>query len=670
MRILARPAPTFALGLYPIPSPTRRNAGGQAKAEAQIPVWRLELVAECRPAFPRAVDIAPAPAYPGRARRGTDRRTQIIDLATDKELPELADQFTPYLAHYAFSGNATMLATIGPDRAIRIWDTTTRKKIRDFKADGLGAVNGRGVQTLALSRDGRRLFVGDANRVRIWDTATGKPLDAFGGFDNSVRAVAWFPDGKQIVACSLSDMVAGIWDAATGRKMLDLVGHEKGIEAVTLSPDGSLVATVSQDGTARLWNTSTGKEVHAFVLGDKNESALAFTPDGKFLITGGEGRLEVWDIPGRNRSRVIPVKARRIRQIIVFGNGQQLLVREQDVILRVLDFPSGRERFSFDGDRDSLTGFPPEQRYVSSCSAAVSPDEQRLAFAGRDGNIRIASLPTGKQLFTLDDPSPYRTSNCNLVKYHPVTTMAFSPDGRTLSVTFGDAEIRNREPRVYVYEAATGSERFHFTGHSDIPLGLAFSPDGTRLCSYGGDRTALIWDVAGARSASPLPKSLDAAWADLMSPEAGKGFAAIWYMTADPAGTISHVRERLKPVPPVDRKTVAGLIDRLGSEDFQEREKASRELSELAPGAINQIREAAGKTDSAEARNRLAPILARETAERLTGERLRVLRAVEVLERIGNPAADKLLHELAAGAADAVLTRDATEAVRRMGKGK
>jgi hypothetical protein len=237
-------------------------------------------------------------------------------------------------------------------------------------------------------------------------------------------------------------------------------------------------------------------------------------------------------------------------------------------------------------------------------------------------------------------------------------------------VTFGDAEIRNGEPRVYVYEAATGSERFHFTGHSDIPLGLAFSPDGTRLCSYGGDRTALIWDVARARSAAPPPKSLDAAWADLLSPDAGKGLTTIFYMTAHPAGTIRLLSEKVKPVPTADRKRVAELIDKLSNENFNEREKASRELSELAPTALDQIREAARKTESAEVRNRLAPILARESDERVTGERLRVVRAVEILERIGSPATDKLLRELATGSSGAELTRNATEAVRRMGKGK
>ena len=49
-------------------------------------------------------------------------------------------------------------------------------------------------------------------------------------------------------------------------------------------------------------------------------------------------------------------------------------------------------------------------------------------------------------------------------------------------------------------------------------------------------------------------------------------------------------------------------------------------------------------------------------------ERLRQARALEVLEAMGTPEARTLLDELAKGAADAWLTRDAKTALERLGK--
>jgi WD40 repeat protein len=44
-----------------------------------------------------------------------------------------------------------------------------------------------------------------------------------------------------------------------------------------------------------------------------------------------------------------------------------------------------------------------------------------------------------------------------------------------------------------VWDAASGELLFTLKGHGDDVLGVAWSPDGTRIVTGGGDGTARVW---------------------------------------------------------------------------------------------------------------------------------------------------------------------------------
>ena len=136
-------------------------------------------------------------------------------------------------------------------------------------------------------------------------------------------------------------------------------------------------------------------------------------------------------------------------------------------------------------------------------------------------------------------------------------------------------------------------------------------------------------------------------------------------LLAWPGPAVALLRQRLRPPPPTDAKAVDRLLDELDANDFAAREKASKGLEALADRAAPLLRKALAGHPSAEMKRRIEVIL--QAAAPAAAERRREVRAVEALERLGTAGARALLESLAGGDEEALLTREARSATKRLG---
>jgi WD40 repeat protein len=92
---------------------------------------------------------------------------------------------------------------------------------------------------------------------------------------------------------------------------------------------------------------------------------------------------------------------------------------------------------------------------------------------------------------------------------------------------------------VRLWNFETGAQIHELEGHSDFPLAVAFSPDGTRLFSGSADRSICVWDVAGGALRQTLEGHAGSVRALAAHPDGTRLFSAsgdrtvrVWETTA------------------------------------------------------------------------------------------------------------------------------------------
>src|SRR5262249_17133159 len=145
---------------------------------------------------------------------------------------------------------------------------------------------------------------------------------------------------------------------------------------------------------------------------------------------------------------------------------------------------------------------------------------------------------------------------------------------------------------------------------------------------------------------------LDKQWATLAGSDASKAFQAIRRLAASPNLAVPYLKAHLSPAPSPNEKRIAQLVADLDSNQFDVPEAADIELQKLGELAIPAIKKSLADIASPEVRRRLEALVEKQQQESVTPtpERLRLLRAVEVLEWMATPEAKELLAGLAKGA--------------------
>jgi hypothetical protein len=381
---------------------------------------------------------------------------------------------------------------------------------------------------------------------------------------------------------------------------------------------------------------------------------LAGSPDGIHLAAAADQTLTVWDVKTGKvawRQRVLTRPSSYISAVTYSPEGKVLAAAVKDRgVVRLYNATSGRElrRLALPGNEEPW-----------SAGLAYSPDGRFVAVGLRRVNVvHVWDAASGKHSAAL------RWKNQGERKPGDVGSfsLAISPDGKTIAVDCVDRQIR-------LFEVVSGGLRHTLKAGnpSMVTVGVKFCSGG-RLLRPGWQGTGRVNAVRWLAPAAPgrlKPEELRELWVALGSKDAATGFAAAVKLLGNPEQAVTLL-SRLPRIEAVTDKQLAKWIAGLDDDDPDVRLRSTEELQLAGAAAEKALRAVLGNPPSLEVKKRASALLANLTP--LRPERLRFLRAVEMLDALGNAEAQKQLERLAKGRAAVEETEDARAALARVRK--
>jgi RNA polymerase sigma factor (sigma-70 family) len=323
----------------------------------------------------------------------------------------------------------------------------------------------------------------------------GKPVDLLPGQKDKVadpvkkepadgdRPLDLLPGGRPKPADSgKADLPAG-GDGWRERHTFPSPGGD--VMGVAFSPDGKRLAAAGLDGAAVILDMESGKAVADIKSEVSDLQALAFSPDGRALALGGGGKK------GAGRVQFLDVVSGKtlsasdfpdtVTGVAFSPDGRLAGVTGADKMVHLLDVTTGKEVRAFAGHADVVF------------AAAFSADGKLLAAGG--GPSEVKAKPAAGELHVWDVSTGKEIAMAKTGG--TVTSVAFSPDGRTLATGSFDDLVR-------LWDVASMQAKSDLKGHAFLVRSVAWSPDGKTLASAGYDETVRVWDTATGQEVAVL----------------------------------------------------------------------------------------------------------------------------------------------------------------------
>lgn len=323
---------------------------------------------------------------------------------------------------------------------------------------------------------------------------TGNPLRL--ATVSEINSMALRPDNTQVVAAA-QDGKLRLWDISQGvsTRLTEnfnvaaetpwpvqlLSGHKAPVIAVVYALDGNSLFSVSSDGEVIRWDSSSasiGTSKPVLTMSDGPFLYAAFDDSCSLLAAIDDtGAVSIWKLEtGEIVQKLAPVD--HPGDVVALNADGTLVAAADGTSTQIWDVQTGQPFIRLEGqwdDPETETKWLGHTKDVSTM--AFSPDGKTFATGSFDTTIIFWDLETGEVASTSDG------------HWGTVTTMVFNPNGDTLLSGGKDNKLRT-------FRVAGGKVTATFEGHWSTISAVAFGPSEDAVLSASKDGTVRVWETA------------------------------------------------------------------------------------------------------------------------------------------------------------------------------
>ncbi|XP_029433433.1 transducin beta-like protein 3 isoform X2 [Rhinatrema bivittatum] len=288
-------------------------------------------------------------------------------------------------------------ASCAKDRSVRIWQMDTSGRVTCV---ALGSGHAHGVGTVACSRL-KETFIASGSQdctVKIWKLPESLSTKMRGGknlapellhaqvtekgHDKDINSITVSPNDR-LVATGSQDRTAKLWAVEDCSLLGVFRGHIRGIWCVQFSPMDQVLASSSADGTLKLWGLQDFSCLKTFEGHDASVLKVVFVSRGTQLLTSGsDGLLKLWTIKTNECVKTLDVHEDKIwglhsnRQdnAMVTGSSDSSIVLWKDITEAELAEALAQQEQQIETQQE-LSNLLHAKKYVRALGLALSLDQ-------------------------------------------------------------------------------------------------------------------------------------------------------------------------------------------------------------------------------------------------------------------------------------------------------
>ncbi|MGE5124203.1 MAG: helix-turn-helix domain-containing protein [Acidobacteriaceae bacterium] len=336
------------------------------------------------------------------------------------------------------------------DGSLRVWNLGNQEAFQtlNLEADFITA--------LATSPDGKYLLLSDASmdgntRPALWEIEHRRVVKEYSLPIANIApaAIKISPDGRYAAAGGIFSGIprAVLWDLESGDLLCPPLegftvfeGYEVYVRAVAFSPDGRSLLAGTQTiygplGELFLWNVPGCKLIRKFETSE-DITSIAFSSDGTRAITGTsfKGKVDLWDVAtGKLAAQYTNLGAGGILNV-AFGPGEQTILGSgtPDIYQWDVDTKYISQRYT------GLTTYP--------FGMALSPDGRYVLSGTSNGDVVLWNFSTGEEVGRINT-----RQNVWSVAFTPDSTIAFAgtDQGKLIEWHFAEKPLSELIDWVY-----------------------------------------------------------------------------------------------------------------------------------------------------------------------------------------------------------------------------